>query len=701
MGLAACFNFNGIHAQVFVSQGTNVKIAPGTTVTSYSDVTLSSTAVVDIAGRLVLHGNFSNQNPTVIPWQGTLNFSGGQTQTLTGSTHVGGLIINNTIGLNIEGNTFVADSLIFQTGLIRMGSSNLLLGPEAAIMGNPNSTKMVVTNGTGSLQKTFAGIGDFSFPIGDETGTVDYSPVNISLTAGTIGSGGIIGVKTINEALPGLTAHYLKRYWDVNIQNIQNPTYNASFSYVLEDVVGIENQMRCLKSSPLPATISGWIDDTFHRVGGWDFTESATFSGSSAFQVPKTLALQSLFLEGLYPGGYNMHKASNGFTSQFAGNIADSISVDLNDGNDYATTIFSNPSVYLKTDGTASVELPYSLNGHYYITVNHRNSLSTVSAVPVSFAGLTVFYNFGMPAYVYGGNLKFQNDAYCVFSGDINHDRVIDSTDVDTVAARAASFTKGYVDPDANGDGTVDALDLILADNNSSQGITAKLPDWGGQPCPGVPVVVDIDDNSYNTVLIGNQCWFKENLQTTRFRNGEYIPNAENQTEWDMTLDPAFCYPNNDLVWKSIYGNLYNFRAVSDTSGLCPTGWHVPTVAEADELASYMGGYSDPNLGNKLKSCRQVSSVLGATCSTEEHPRWDFHNQHFGTNDAGFSALPAGHRITWYGFGTMGKSTYWWTSSLDSPSNACCFGVNFNYGALSHGISAIEWGFSVRCIKDN
>lgn len=700
--LAACCCAGGfLSAQVFVSPGTNIKIVAGTTVSSSQDVTVSNNGVLRIDGNLVLKGNFTNQNLEINHGIGTLSFAGNQTQTLAGPTSIGSIIVNNASGLILDGNTILTDSLVFQSGNIRLGASNLLLGTNATIQGIPSSTKMIVTNGSGYLQKAFSGSGTFSFPIGDEAGTNDYSPAHINLKAGTLVSGSNIGIKVVNEPLPGLSADYLNRHWEVSISNIQNPVYDAGFSYVANDVSGNEGQLRCLKAMPTPATLTGYVNTMVHRIGGYDFGESATFTGSSAFQTPKTLALQNLFLEGIYPGSYNMLKASNGNTYQYTGNIADSISVDINDGNDYATTVFSNPNVYLKIDGTASVELPYSLNGHYYITVNHRNSLSTVSAVPVTFAGNTVFYNFGMPGNVYGGNLKFCHDAYCLFAGDINHDRVINITDVDTVAARAASFTKGYVDPDANGDGTVDALDLILADNNSSQGVTAKLPDWGGQPCPGMPTVIDIDNNLYNTVLIGNQCWMKENLRATKFRNGEDIPYVEVQTVWDLTFEPAFCYPNNDVIWKNIYGNLYNFSAVSDIAGLCPTGWHIPSSTEVDDLANFVGGYSDPTLGGKLKSCRQLNSVLGGACSTSDHPRWNFNNAVFGTDDAGFSALPAGIRIEYAGYGLMGAEATWWTSTSYTTSTAYAYSVYDYLNSFIKGIETTNRGYSVRCIKDN
>ena len=54
----------------------------------------------------------------------------------------------------------------------------------------------------------------------------------------------------------------------------------------------------------------------------------------------------------------------------------------------------------------------------------------------------------------------------------------------------------------------------------------------GGHRCPGMPTVTDIDGNVYNTVQIGTQCWMKENLKTTTYRNGTPIPNVTDTIAW-------------------------------------------------------------------------------------------------------------------------------------------------------------------------
>jgi uncharacterized protein (TIGR02145 family) len=220
-----------------------------------------------------------------------------------------------------------------------------------------------------------------------------------------------------------------------------------------------------------------------------------------------------------------------------------------------------------------------------------------------------------------------------------------------------------------------------------------------GIPCPGMPTVTDIDGNVYNTVLIGDQCWMKENLKTTLYNDGTPIPNVTNSATWSNLTSGAYVWYNNDINWKPKYGALYNWYAGVDAKGLCPTGWHVPTHNEWTMLTDHIGGSGSAN-GNTLKSCRQVASPLGGDCSTSEHPRWDQHNYQYGTDDFGFSGLPGGCRYDGGSFIEIGSMGLWW-SSVESTSNSAW--VRY----LSYE-NPFVWvydfykqnGLSVRCIRD-
>jgi len=99
---------------------------------------------------------------------------------------------------------------------------------------------------------------------------------------------------------------------------------------------------------------------------------------------------------------------------------------------------------------------------------------------------------------------------------------------------------------------------------------------------PGLPfgTVSDIEGNIYKTIRIGNQTWMAENLKTTKYNDGELIPNITVDVEWLEFSSGAYCWYNNDGTRnKNTYGALYNWYSVN-TGKLCPAGWHVPSNKE-------------------------------------------------------------------------------------------------------------------------
>lgn len=166
-------------------------------------------------------------------------------------------------------------------------------------------------------------------------------------------------------------------------------------------------------------------------------------------------------------------------------------------------------------------------------------------------------------------------------------------------------------------------------------------------------ILKDIDGNNYKTVKIGNQIWMAENLNVSRFRNGDIIPEVKSFDDWKyfgQNSFPAWCYNNNDQLNGAKYGKLYNFYAVNDPRGLAPEGWVVPSLEDYGELVSIA------NYGNTLKTINE----------------WNINH---GRNEFGFSALPGGwrwntRRCNSIGyeencdFYLPGDSCRWWTNSI-------------------------------------
>ena len=185
----------------------------------------------------------------------------------------------------------------------------------------------------------------------------------------------------------------------------------------------------------------------------------------------------NVLLEGLYLAGGSMKQASGENGPQYSSGVADEIIVELHNPAIYSTIVFSAENVELSTSGHASVNIPSEMNGNYYITIRHRNSIETVSASPVSFANQVINCSFNQPSTVFGNNLHLMPDGvYVIFSSDVDQNGIVDSRDFTPVDNLANSFSTGYFPEDVNGDGFIDIADQSLLDNNQSTFIGAILP---------------------------------------------------------------------------------------------------------------------------------------------------------------------------------------------------------------------------------
>ena len=473
--LTCNLHFASIEAQNVISAGTNVTVIAGTVVTSSQNLSVQNGAGLTVEGTLILKKNFVNLNTTSNLGQGSIEFSGTVPQAISGQNTIGSLVLNNAVGLDICGNTTINTMLSLQIGHIRLDGNNLTLGILATISGSPSLNSMVIATGAGELRKSFSGAGSFTYPVGDNSGTAEYSPVTLTFTSGSFALGNYAGVKLTNTAYPGITGNYLNRCWTLTQNGISAPVYDAVFQYVTADIVGNEPDLSCTQVLPAPAITYNAANTTLHQLTASGLSSFGTFTGAQAL-IDKIVNL-SFHLEGLYAGNGLMNKARNATGNQFGGNIADKVRVELHQGANYATISYSDNNVDLTTTGIASLTIPSIHNGSYYLTIKHRNSVTLTSKFPVSFSGSTINYSFDTPNKAYGNNLKQMSDGqYVVFGGDSNQDGVVNVLDISAIGNQCTLFSTGYIAEDINGDGMLDAMDLILTDNNASVFVSAKLP---------------------------------------------------------------------------------------------------------------------------------------------------------------------------------------------------------------------------------
>jgi uncharacterized protein (TIGR02145 family) len=200
--------------------------------------------------------------------------------------------------------------------------------------------------------------------------------------------------------------------------------------------------------------------------------------------------------------------------------------------------------------------------------------------------------------------------------------------------------------------------------------------------------MTDQEGSVYKTIVIGTQEWMAENLNTSRYRNGDTILTNLSDAAWSATNTGAWTYFNNDSVNACPYGKLYNWHACTDARQLCPVGWHVPSEAEWLVLTNYLGG--DITAGGKLKSTGTIDAATGL---------WHSPNTE-ANNSSGFSGIPGGYRASNGLNNSFGDYGYWWGSTSSSSSFARARRFYYLNGNVTNNDYNKRTGCSVRCLRD-
>lgn len=191
--------------------------------------------------------------------------------------------------------------------------------------------------------------------------------------------------------------------------------------------------------------------------------------------------------------------------------------------------------------------------------------------------------------------------------------------------------------------------------------------------------VTDYDGNSYHTVLVGNQCWMKENLRAIHGRDGR-IAN--------------YYVPNGNPANVQTYGYLYEWRSAKS---VCPKGWHLPTMEDWEKLEDQVVllGMSCGD-GLQKQVAKAVASETGWQSSTNACAVGQ--NQH-SNNASGFSVLPAG-LYNYEHYNNFGyKANFWCAKEYDAAYAYSC-GISYDNASVKKFLDTKASGFSVRCVQD-
>ena len=195
----------------------------------------------------------------------------------------------------------------------------------------------------------------------------------------------------------------------------------------------------------------------------------------------------------------------------------------------------------------------------------------------------------------------------------------------------------------------------------------------------------------YETVQIGEQCWFAENLRAENYRNGDPIPSGlSDGDEWAGTTEGAVDVDEGDYV--STYGRLYNGYTAADERRLCPNAWSVPTDEDWMELEMALG---------MSESEANSTGWRGTDQGLQMKTTYGWIDDANGNNVSGFSGLPGGAKATVGHFYDVGYSGNWWSSSNSDDANAWYRDLELtNPEQVYRASTNRNHGFSIRCVKD-
>jgi len=200
-------------------------------------------------------------------------------------------------------------------------------------------------------------------------------------------------------------------------------------------------------------------------------------------------------------------------------------------------------------------------------------------------------------------------------------------------------------------------------------------------PCPGIPTIT-YEGQVYNTIQIGDQCWLKENLNVGTRINGNLVQTDNSNIE-------KYCYDNLESNC-GIYGGLYmwdelmQYSTQEGATGICPTGWHIPTDEEFTTLSDLLGGLEVA--GGKMKESGTI--------------HWSSPNTG-ASNESGFTGLPGGSHDNDGNFYSLGTDGFFWTSTQSNSTASWERALNYEDEAVFSYSNSKVYGFSVRCLKNS
>ena len=211
------------------------------------------------------------------------------------------------------------------------------------------------------------------------------------------------------------------------------------------------------------------------------------------------------------------------------------------------------------------------------------------------------------------------------------------------------------------------------------------------------------DGHIYTSVLIGNQCWMKQNLNYGEFVNSTFGQSAVGTQKFCYNNNIALCEETGGMyVWDEVMNGETPCNGTGESQpqctnlvkGICPDGWHIPSHYEWTVLEKLAGNSPDQFPYDEITT-GWLGTNEGDNIKMNGSQYWG--NE--GTNLLGFNGLGGGYYMggQFKHYGERGK---WWTCSEADQTTAWHRGIQYGFHGIYRFGNDKEFGYSLRCIKN-
>ncbi|SOE45741.1 major paralogous domain-containing protein [Fibrobacter sp. UWT3] len=201
-------------------------------------------------------------------------------------------------------------------------------------------------------------------------------------------------------------------------------------------------------------------------------------------------------------------------------------------------------------------------------------------------------------------------------------------------------------------------------------------------------VKIDVEDENYSQVWMAENLNYADSNRTPSLKGGNWCYQGDEKKckvsgryySWAAAIDSVALANDAEAPLDCGYGKKCGLdRAVQ---GICPDGWHLPSI--------YEWGLLSVALGNAPVSGEPLKALTG----------WNYAGtpDNNGTDLYGFAALPTG-RISATKWEKVGSDVYYWSATEYSANDGRYFNINNVYTNSYTYQNSKSYGQSVRCVK--